>query len=248
MIFLRSVSSILKSGKFNRFSVILPKAIGTISEKQDENLSEPINATKKVTKEKFSNSAEYHEMRCRQMHQFKKGGGNPYPHDFQITISLEDFINKYANNLEKGLAFKHDIVSVSGRIITIRKSSSKLIFYVLRERKVHLQIIADATSYFSKEEFLEITDIIKRGDVIGIKGYPFRSNSGELSILAINMQIIAPCLRPIPVPYYGLKNNKTRFKERYVDLFMNLSSQEALIIHSNIRTFLRNYLAFHKFF
>ncbi|PRD26516.1 UNVERIFIED_CONTAM: Lysine--tRNA ligase [Trichonephila clavipes] len=201
-----------------------------------------------VAKEKFSSSAEYHEMRCRQKHQLKKGGRNPYPHDFEVTISLEDFVNKYANNLENGQALKDDIVSVRGRIFTIRKSSSKLIFYVLRERKVHLQIIADAASYFSKGEFLEMTDMLKRGDVIGIKDYPYRSNSGELSILAINMQMIALCLHLIPDSYYGLKSNKARFKERCVELFMNVSSQKALIIHSDIRTFLRNYLAFHKFF
>ncbi|GFX46571.1 lysine--tRNA ligase [Trichonephila clavipes] len=181
-----------------------------------------------VAKEKFSSSAEYHEMRCRQKHQLKKGGRNPYPHDFEVTISLEDFVNKYANNLENGQALKDDIVS--------------------GKKGTPLQIIADAASYFSKGEFLEMTDMLKRGDVIGIKDYPYRSNSGELSILAINMQMIALYLHLIPDSYYGFKSNKARFKERCVELFMNVSSQKALIIHSDIRTFLRNYLAFHKFF
>ncbi|GFS37932.1 lysine--tRNA ligase [Nephila pilipes] len=252
----RSAASILNPEKCPRFCGILlevtrmtsrNKFKGTVELKK-EKLRKLKNVMNKETEEKFSNGADYYKMRCQEIKHFKERGQNPYPHEFEVTISLEDFVNRYTSSLKKGQSLKEDILSVSGRILSIRKSSSKLIFYVLRERKRCIQILASASLYPSNEEFLEITDTFKRGDIIGIKGYPCRSKCGELSIVPINMQLLAPCLHLIPDLYYGLKNNNTRFKERCVDLFINSKSHDALTIHSDIREFIRNYLVTHKFF
>lgn len=87
-------------------------------------------------------SQQYFQLRSQAILAQKKTGPPPYPHKFNVTISLTDFINSY-QSLEAG-QHHSDSVSVAGRVHAKRESGGKLIFYDLRGEGVKIQVMADA--------------------------------------------------------------------------------------------------------
>lgn len=106
---------------------------------------------------------------------------HPYPHKFNVTCSLENFIEQYSN-VGDGTTLDV-VVSVAGRVHSIRGSGAKLIFYDLRGEGVKIQVMANARAYVSEEEFAADNEKIRRGDIIGIEGSPGKTKKGELSII-----------------------------------------------------------------
>lgn len=126
---------------------------------------------------------EYFKLRSTAIEELKKQPEtHPYPHKFHVTISLENFIEKYQNNINDGETL--DVtVSVAGRIHSIRGSGAKLIFYDLRGEGVKIQVMANARAYVNEDDFTTDTGKIRRGDIIGVEGSPGRTKKGELSII-----------------------------------------------------------------
>lgn len=103
----------------------------------------PVVAEKKSSKlEEEISPNEYYKLRSAAIEALKKGpkDEHPYPHKFNVTISLEEFIEKY-NNLNSGEVLENVTLSVAGRVHSIRESGAKLIFYDLRGEGVKLQVI-----------------------------------------------------------------------------------------------------------
>lgn len=107
---------------------------------------------------------------------------HPYPHKFHVSSSLEDFINNYSH-LKDGEMLENEKLSVAGRVHAIRESGAKLIFYDVRGEGVKIQVMANAKLYSSEDAFAADLDKIRRGDIIGINGYPGKTKKGELSII-----------------------------------------------------------------
>ena len=91
---------------------------------------------------------------------------------------------------------------------------------------------------------------LRRGDIIGITGYPGRTapknkiekgEEGELSIFATDIQLLTPCLHQLPDEYYGLKDQETRHRQRYLDLIMNDSTRNVFLTRSKMVTYIRRY-------
>lgn len=143
----------------------------------------------KVDESEFSPN-EYFKYRSNHINELKKSPENhPYPHKFHVAISLEEFISKY-NHLKDGEMLENEVLSVAGRVHAIRESGAKLIFYDLRGEGVKLQVMANAKLYASEEAFTADSDKIRRGDIIGINGYPAKTKKGELSIVPKNVSQI----------------------------------------------------------
>lgn len=107
---------------------------------------------------------------------------HPYPHKFNVSISLENFIEKFINAVSDGETL--DVtVTVAGRVYSIRNSGAKLIFYDLRGEGVKIQVMANARAYFNEEAYAADTSKIRRGDIIGIEGSPGKTKKGEFSII-----------------------------------------------------------------
>lgn len=106
---------------------------------------------------------------------------HPYPHKFNVTCSLEHFIEKYYH-VGDGKTLD-ETVSVAGRIHSIRASGAKLFFYDLRGEGVKIQVMANARAYLNEEQFTIDTEKIRRGDIIGVEGNPGKTKKGELSVI-----------------------------------------------------------------
>mmetsp|Transcript_6022 Transcript_6022/g.5944 ORF Transcript_6022/g.5944 Transcript_6022/m.5944 type:complete len:594 (+) Transcript_6022:43-1824(+) len=198
------------------------------------------------------NPNQYFEIRSRQIDELRQANiadntaFNPYPHKFEVSIKLPAFAEKY-KDLKKGEALKDVEVKVSGRIMGKRESGSKLKFYVLKGDGVQIQIMAQAQDVESAEEYEKMHEYLRRGDIIGVTGYPARTNpakggEGEVSVFATSVQLLTPCLHMLPTEHFGFKDQEARYRKRYLDLIMNESTRDRFKVRSKIISFIRRFL------
>ncbi|XP_037820323.1 lysine--tRNA ligase isoform X1 [Lucilia sericata] len=185
---------------------------------------------------------EYFKLRTAAVAELKKSPEtDPYPHKFHVSISLENYINKYTN-LKEGEMLENEQLSIAGRVHAIRESGAKLIFYDLRGEGVKLQVMANAKLYKSEQDFEVDTGKIRRGDIIGINGFPAKTKKGELSVVPKEIKLLSPCLHMLPHLHFGLKDKETRFRQRYLDLILNNKVRETFQIRAKIISYVRQFL------
>ncbi|EDO45972.1 predicted protein [Nematostella vectensis] len=193
---------------------------------------------KKEIDEESLDPNQYFKIRSLAVEALKKTDEPPYPHKFHVSISLNDFIQKYQDT-ENG-TWSEDVVTVAGRIHAKRASGSKLLFYDLRGEGSKLQVMADARA--SEQDFNAVHDKIRRGDIIGVKGKPGKTKKGELSILPSSVTLLAPCLHMLPHLHFGLKDKETRFRQRYLDLILNDKVRDKFVTRARIINCIRRFL------
>lgn len=106
---------------------------------------------------------------------------HPYPHKFPISITLSDFCQKY-DHLNKAERVDDVCEQVAGRILSIRRASSKLYFFDVQGEGAKIQVKVNLATYDNKDGFADEMSKFHRGDIVGIHGFPCRTKSGELSI------------------------------------------------------------------
>lgn len=198
-------------------------------------------AAAKVNEEEISPN-EYFKLRSAAVAELKKSEAtHPYPHKFHVSSSLEAFIERYGQ-LKDGDMLEQESLSVAGRIHAIRESGGKLIFYDLRGEGVKLQVMANAKLYESEAAFVEDTARLRRGDIVGVQGYPGKTKKGELSVIPRKLKLLSPCLHMLPHLHYGLKDKETRFRQRYLDLILNNNVRDIFMVRAKIISFVRQFL------
>uniref|UniRef100_A0A182WTF6 Lysine--tRNA ligase n=1 Tax=Anopheles quadriannulatus TaxID=34691 RepID=A0A182WTF6_ANOQN len=218
--------------------------------KQETKTQQPTMESKRADKKfSFTGSVEerispneYFKLRSVAVSELKKRPKtHPYPHKFCVTISIGDFIGKYKDIPVAGTL--DDVsVSVAGRVHAIRESGGKLIFFDLRGEGQKLQIMASAAVYPNEEQFYDETSRLRRGDIIGVTGAPGKTKKGELSVMAKQIQLLAPCLHMLPHLHYGLKDKETRYRQRYLDLMLNNDVRSIFVTRARIISFIRRFL------
>ncbi|CAD5186683.1 unnamed protein product [Musa acuminata subsp. malaccensis] len=218
---------------------------------------------------------QYYENRLKVLASVKVAGGNPYPHKFQVSMTITEYIEKY-RVLNEGDHLKDVEVNIAGRrIMNKRTSSSKLFFYDLYGGGLKVQVMADAReSDMDEIEFAKYHSGVKRGDIVGICGYPGKSKRGELSIFPKRFTVLSPCLHMMPrqkagpgienasvkknegkvasdvwVPgmtrnpeTYILKDQETRYRQRYLDLMLNHEVRQIFKTRAKIINYIRDFL------
>uniref|UniRef100_A0A060TDT8 Lysine--tRNA ligase n=1 Tax=Blastobotrys adeninivorans TaxID=409370 RepID=A0A060TDT8_BLAAD len=190
------------------------------------------------------NPNEYFEIRSRQILELKKTHEpNPYPHKFHRDIRVDEFVEKY-KHLTRGQELKDEKIAIAGRIHVKRESGAQLKFYVIHGDGTHVQLVAQA---FGDDKLDSVHDLLRRGDVVGVNGYPFRTSpkkggEGELSVFVEKIQLLTPSVRMMPDDKYGFKDVESRYRQRHLDLIMNRSTRDKFITRSRIISFIRRYL------
>ena len=135
-------------------------------------------------------------------------------------------------------------VSIAGRMM-FKRVMGKASFCNIRDLKGDIQVYAskDALGEDAYAEFKK-SDI---GDIYGIKGYIFRTMTGEISVHATEMTLLTKSLQILPEKFHGLTDTDTRYRQRYVDLIMNMDSREVFIKRSKIISKIRSFLADRNF-
>jgi lysyl-tRNA synthetase class 2 len=91
-------------------------------------------------------------------------------------------------------------------------------------------------------DFVECHKDLRRGDIVGVVGFPGKTNKGELSVFATDVLLLSPCLHMLPKAHYGFKDQESRYRQRYLDLIMNNNVREKFTIRSKIINYLRRFL------
>eukprot|EP00271_Cylindrocystis_brebissonii_P000570 TRINITY_DN10680_c0_g1_i2.p1 TRINITY_DN10680_c0_g1~~TRINITY_DN10680_c0_g1_i2.p1 ORF type:complete len:670 (+),score=152.57 TRINITY_DN10680_c0_g1_i2:367-2376(+) len=142
---------------------------------------------------------QYFQNRLRQVDNAKKAGLNPYPHKFAPSLRVPEYVAKYADVIEPGTHLEDAPVSLAGRVMRKAASGTKLIFYDLHGEGAKIQVMADARNAgLDEAEFGKLHSGIKRGDIVGIHGFPGKSKKGELSIFPTKIEVLSPCLHMMP--------------------------------------------------
>lgn len=197
---------------------------------------------KKEIKEEEISPNEYIKLRTQAINHLKNTNDIPYPHKFHVSISLENFIEKFSNNLKPGEILNNEVHSIAGRVHAIRESGAKLIFFDLRGEGVKIQVMANARHYKNEEKFTPDISKIRRGDIIGVVGNPGKTKKGEFSIMPHSIILLSPCLHMLPNLYFGLKDKETRFRQRYLDLILNDKVRKTFHIRAKIVAYVRKFL------
>lgn len=183
---------------------------------------------------------EFFRIRSAMVAQLREAGEDPYPHKFTVSISLVEFVERYSG-LQAGQVLTEERLSVAGRVHAKRQSGNKLIFYDLRGEGTKIQVMANASYYSSEEAFAKVNAKLRRGDILGCIGHPGKTKKGELSIVPVEMVLLAPCLHMLPHLHFGLKDKETRFRQRYLDLILNESTRQKFITRSKVVNYIRKF-------
>lgn len=131
-------------------------------------------------------------------------------------------------------------LTVAGRIIALR-IMGKASFARVRDSSGDFQVYLTRDSLGTDSyKLLKKLDV---GDIVGFRGKPFRTRTGELSILADEMVVLTKSLRPLPEKWHGLTDVETRYRQRYVDLIVNTQARDMVLIRSLIISYLRAFLS-----
>jgi len=208
------------------------------AEKEKDKPKEEVSKPKDALKEEEITPNEYFKLRSSAIQAMTSEVA--YPHKYHVDISMQDYIDKFTH-LTDGQALETESISIAGRIHAIRESGSKLVFYDLRGEGLKLQVMATLNHYESTDSFAVDIAKIKRGDIIGVKGHPTRTKTGELSIVPKKLELLSACLHALP-HYYGLKDKETRFRQRYLDLIINSDVRKKFHIRSQVISYIRTFL------
>jgi lysyl-tRNA synthetase class 2 len=130
-------------------------------------------------------------------------------------------------------------VTVAGRVGSLRRMGKKIVFADLDDQsgKIQLYLKADDLG----EDFM-LVELLDRGDVVGVSGEIFSTKTGELTIHARSLRVLAKALRPLPEKWHGLTDPETRYRRRYVDLMVNRPVLETMVLRSRILAAARRFL------
>jgi lysyl-tRNA synthetase class 2 len=230
-----------KSGKKKQ-----QKRVQTMRTKKEKKKTVQKPVTKKDTGaeasvEEEEDPSKYFEHRSNTLKNLaEKENFNAYPHKFHVQESLPEFIAAHGERLNAGDRDENTKTSIAGRIFLTRSASSKLYFYTIQGEGRQVQILSDLSNYESEEAFNKIHSILRRGDIVGVEGFPGKSKKGELSIFPTKIVLLSPCYHMLPKR--NLTNQETRYRQRYLDMIMNNSTREIFIARTKIIHYVKNFL------
>lgn len=161
------------------------------------------------------------------------------------TISAYRMAKKEEYNNRRSLLDKDaPHVSIAGRMM-FKRVMGKASFANIRDLKGDVQIYASKDAL--GDELYSVFKKCDIGDIWGVKGYVFRTMTGEISIHAEEMVLLSKSLQILPEKYHGLTDTDMRYRQRYVDLIMNQESREVFVKRSKIIASIRQFLAERDF-
>ena len=131
-------------------------------------------------------------------------------------------------------------VSVAGRLITLRPMG-KALFAHLQDATGRLQIYL-RQDIVGEASFKDFEETIDPGDLLGVKGRLFRTNTGELTVEVKEWVLLAKSLHPLPEKWHGLKDVEVRYRQRYLDLIANEHARRVFFLRSRLISEIRRFL------
>jgi len=178
------------------------------------------------------------DLRRDKLRQIEALGHPVYPNSFAATHTLAAIRSEYDSVAGEALEKDRVTVAVAGRIMAIR-AQGKAGFAVLQQNGARLQIYVrmDAVG----ENAFQLYKLLDMGDHIGVSGYLFRTRTGELTIHVDSLTFLSKAMLPLPEKYHGLADVELRYRQRYVDLFMNADVREVFVKRAAVLRAMRKF-------
>ncbi len=152
---------------------------------------------------------------------------------YDVTNHTTDIKNAFEE-------FENKQVVVAGRMMS-KRVMGKASFINVADKRGNIQCYVSRDS-LGVDEYQNFKKMIDVGDIVGVKGFVFKTQTGEISIHAEEMTLLSKSLMPMPEKYHGLTDTDTRYRQRYVDLMMNPEVKDTFIKRSQIIKEIRNFL------
>jgi lysyl-tRNA synthetase class 2 len=181
--------------------------------------------------------------RYEELKELKEKGIEPFAYSFDVNTYSEDIKKKYDK-------FESKDVKISGRIMAIRRMGKASFAHIL-DYKGRIQIYLKRDEIGEEYAAFKLMDI---GDIIGVRGYVFKTKTGEISVHVKELTLLSKSLRPLPIAkeaedekgekivYDQFADKELRYRQRYVDLIVNPEVKDVFILRSRIVTAIRNFL------
>ena len=179
-----------------------------------------------------------YEIRREKLKKIEALGHPAYPRKYDYSHTVAQILADYNTKTTEELESTRVMVRVAGRIMTIRLMG-KAGFAHLQQDGKRLQI------YVKKDAIgdagYELWKLLDLGDHIGVRGYLFRTRTGELSVHAEELTFLSKDLLPLPEKFHGLTDVELRYRQRYLDLIMNPEVRAVFLKRSKLVQSLRQY-------
>ncbi|MGL5690895.1 MAG: lysine--tRNA ligase [Bacteroidales bacterium] len=187
-------------------------------------------------------------VRRNSLEELKKLGIEPYP---AAEYVVTGYTNEIKANFDNEASEKRE-VSVAGRIMS-RRIMGKASFLELQDSEGRIQVYIARDEICPGEDKELYNTVFKRlmdiGDFVGIKGYVFRTQMGEISIHASELVLLSKSLKPLPivkvkdgVTYDAFTDPELRYRQRYVDLVVNDNVKDIFMKRTRVFNTMRNYI------
>jgi len=166
-------------------------------------------------------------------------GIDPFGSKYERTHNAQEILEAYSDVSKEELEERKIEVSLAGRIMQ-KRGMGKASFAHIMDLTGKIQIyVRKDTIDEAKFNAFEILDI---GDIVGVKGYVFKTQTGETSVKVTELEVLTKSLYPLPDKFHGLKDVEMRYRQRYVDLIMSEDVKKTFLSRSRIITSMRRYL------
>ncbi len=188
------------------------------------------NAAPMAVAEVVLSENELKQIRIDKLTALQKQGKDP----FEITIATQT--HEIKENFD---ALEEKDVFICGRIMTWR-DMGKANFIDVQDRNGRIQVYVRMND-IGEDEYKEFKkwDI---GDIVEVKGFVFKTRTGEISVHAKEIRLLSKSLLPLPEKFHGLQDTDTRYRKRYLDMIMNPDVKDTFIKRSKIISSIRKYL------
>ncbi len=170
-------------------------------------------------------------------------GYNPYLVERWERTHPLSYVRERYSHLAQDEVDESLLIVTAGRVMTLRKHG-KAIFANLADETDNLQLYFQF-DVMGEEKYSFVKKWVDSGDWVGITGYPFRTQRGELTIRVLECRLLCKALRPLPEKWHGLKDTEVRYRRRYMDLIANPDVREVFRKRSRILSSIRKTLEDH---
>ena len=180
---------------------------------------------------------EVFQIRKQKLASLRQDGYN-FPNTFRRKQLALDLTSEYESETKENLAEKAVECVIAGRIV-LRRIMGKASFFHIQDMSGRIQV------YLRQNDLPELYEQFKHwdlGDIVGVRGLVFKTNTGELSVHATHLELLTKSLRPLPDKYHGLADQEARYRKRYVDLIANQESREVFLIRSKMIKAVRQFM------
>ena len=196
---------------------------------------------------------EQQQIRLEKLTQLRELGVNPYPYHFDVTHKANEILSTPDLIRENPEIDSSEPVSIAGRIMT-RRIMGKASFFTLRDSTDTIQVYIRRDDVGTEEYNTLFKKYVDIGDFVGIRGFVFKTRTGEITVHAESFELLTKTVRPLPTPkevenedgeiitYDAFADKELRYRQRYVDLVVNPDVRDAFVKRTRMVQTMRDYM------